>query len=41
VIEGREQLREMRRTVLWEGAPDITFTCAELAMDPVSRAQFR
>src|SRR6476646_4837581 len=29
VIEGREQLREMGRTVLWEGARDITFTRAE------------
>jgi hypothetical protein len=29
VIEGREQLREMGRTVLWEGAQDITFTRAE------------
>ncbi len=29
VVEGREQLREMGRTVLWEGAQDITFTRAE------------
>ena len=29
VAEGREQLREMGRTVLWEGAQDITFTRAE------------
>jgi hypothetical protein len=29
VIEGRERLREMGRTVLWEGAQDITFTRAE------------
>ncbi len=25
VVEGREQLREMGRTVLWEGAQDIVF----------------
>ncbi len=25
VVEGQEQLREMGRTVLWEGAQDITF----------------
>ena len=25
VTEGREQLRELGRTVLWEGAQDIVF----------------
>ena len=29
VVEGREHLREMGRTVLWEGAQNITFIRAE------------
>jgi hypothetical protein len=29
VIEGQEQLREMGRKILWEGAHDITFTLIE------------
>jgi len=28
VTEGREQLRELARTVLWEGAQDIVFEAA-------------
>ncbi|HVC80004.1 MAG TPA: DUF3830 family protein [Chloroflexota bacterium] len=28
IIEGREQLRELGRLVLWEGAQDIVFACA-------------
>jgi hypothetical protein len=30
VVEGREQLREMGRKVLWEGAQDILFETKEL-----------
>ena len=29
VVEGREQLREMGRTVLWDGAQDIVFELVE------------
>ena len=29
VVEGREQLREMGRTVLWQGAQDIVFELVE------------
>jgi len=30
VVEGREQLREMGRTSLWEGAQDIVFELVEI-----------
>ena len=30
VVEGREQLREMGRTILWEGAQDIVFELVEI-----------
>lgn len=29
IVEGREQLRELGRKVLWEGAQDVVFTAAE------------
>ena len=29
IVEGREQLREMGRTVLWQGAQDIVFELVE------------
>jgi hypothetical protein len=28
VVEGREHLRELGRTVLWEGAQDVVFEAA-------------
>jgi hypothetical protein len=30
VVEGREQLREMGRTILWEGAQDIVFELVDI-----------